>query len=77
MTKLVVDRQGPVTVLTLGLFPLSLCTLTNPYTPLWLTLSVWHLKNTVPLLLLSGLLLLRLGHHLTLPLVARHLSKKR
>jgi hypothetical protein len=59
-----------------GAAPLSLCILTNPNTTLWLTLSVWNLKNTIPLLLLSGLLLLRLGHHLTLSLIARHLSKK-
>jgi hypothetical protein len=49
--------------------PLSLSTLTNPDAPLWLTLSVWHWENSVPLLVAS-LLILRLGYRLTLPLVA-------
>jgi hypothetical protein len=55
--------------------PLSLSILTNPDAPLWLTLSVWHGENSIPLLLAS-LLLLRLGYRLTLPLGACHLSKK-
>jgi hypothetical protein len=56
-----------------GAAPPTLYTLSDLDTPLWLSLCVWHLKNTVPLLLLTGLLLLRLGYRLTLPLVACHL----